>query len=97
MIIVAAYVTVKTGMGNDFVKAAQDCIANTRKEAGNISYTLLASTEDPDKFTFFEEWKSRADLGTHMETAHFKAFGKGIEGILAQPLDVKVYNAEPTQ
>lgn len=97
MLIVAAYAAVKNGMGKEFQDVARDCVAKTRQEAGNISYTLLANTEDPNRFTFFEEWKSQADLDAHGKTAHFQAFAKGIENLLAQPLEIKIYAVEPVK
>ena len=97
MIIVAAHVTVKDGMGSEFVKVAQDCIANTRKEPGNISYILLTNTENPNKLTFFEEWKSQADLDAHMKTTHFLAFNKANAELLAQPSVLAIYSAEPVK
>ncbi len=97
MIIVAAHVTVKDGMGSEFVKVAQDAIAGTRKEPGNISYTLFTSTEDPNKLLFFEEWKSRADLEAHTKTPHYLALGKANADLVAQPTVLKIYDGEETK
>ena len=94
MIIVAAHVQVQPGKQKDFVQQAQPCIAETRKEQGNISYTLLANTEDDCKFTFFEEWETQASLDAHMKTAHFEQFGAALPSILAAPLEINIYETK---
>ncbi|WP_099466545.1 putative quinol monooxygenase [Konateibacter massiliensis] len=91
MIIVIANVQVKEGNGEKFVSAAQNCINETRKENGNISYNLLSNTEDKCNYTFVEEWESKESLDTHMKTEHFGSFGAAIQDLLAQPLDIAVY------
>jgi quinol monooxygenase YgiN len=76
MIIVFVAVTTPAGTRDEFLKAAQPCIAATRKEAGCRQYELLASTENPDGLHYFERWDSREALDRHMNSPHMAAFGK---------------------
>jgi len=94
MIVVVAEALVKKGCAEQFVKAAEPCIAGTRKEAENISYNLLVDTADPCKFTFVEQWQKKESLDQHVQTAHFKAFAAAIQNLLAAELVINVYDAK---
>lgn len=93
MIVLTAHVTIKQGEQAEFVQNAQDCIRETRKEKGNISYTLLADTENSCKFMFFEEWESQTALDLHAETVHFKRFGAATKDLMDAPLAIDIYEA----
>lgn len=74
MLIVAAKIITAPGKRDAFIKAAQPCIAATRKEGGCILYELYASSEDENKLLYYEHWKSRADLDKHLVAEHMKQF-----------------------
>jgi len=93
MIIVHAFVEVKDGTTQEFIKAAAKCVEATRKESGNNFYTLYSESQNPLKLVVVEEWASQAALDAHMQTPHFIEFGAEIENLLAAPLDIKVYEA----
>ena len=94
MILVVAEASLKDGVERQFLAAARECIAATRKEAGNISYVLLKDFDLPGRFTFLEEWESKASLEDHVNSAHFKAFSGSIRNLLSAELLIKVYQAE---
>jgi len=91
MLIVSAKAVTQQGKQEAFVQAAQDCIINTRKEEGNISYRLLHDTEDDCIYNFLEEWVSKEDLDVHMKTAHFQQLGTALQGLLTAPLEIAIY------
>ena len=93
MIIVHAFIQVKNGLKQAFEKAAEKCVEATRKEAGNEFYTLYAEAANPQHYVVVEVWESQPALDAHMQTPHFAMFGKEIEGLLAAPLDIQVYEA----
>jgi quinol monooxygenase YgiN len=76
MVIVSAKILTAPGRRDEFIKAAQECIAATRKEAGCLQYELYASTEDPDRLMYFEQWTSREALDTHIKSAHMVKFAQ---------------------
>jgi len=76
MVIVSAKITTTPGKRDAFIKAAQPCIAATRKEDGCLLYELYASTEHPDKVMYFERWASREALDKHLQAPHMAEFGK---------------------
>ena len=47
--------------------------AATVQEPGNICYRLH-TTEDPDQFIIYEQWKNQAALDAHMATEHLQQF-----------------------
>ncbi|OPX57556.1 MAG: autoinducer-2 (AI-2) modifying protein LsrG [Methanobacterium sp. PtaB.Bin024] len=94
MIIVAAAITGKPGKRDELISKSQDVIKSTRQEQGNISYELLASTEDENVLLMFEKWESKEALDTHMQTEHFKAFGAAIEDLVAKELEITIFSAE---
>ena len=94
MILVMANVALKPGKADAFLKAANTCIAETRKEQENRSYRAFQSVEDANQFTFVEEWASQEALDQHMQAPHFVAFGEEIEDLVAKPLEIKIYDAQ---
>ena len=48
-------------------------IAPTRKEAGCIRYQLYRNNQDPQDFTFIEEWQDDAALELHLQTPHLRS------------------------
>ena len=94
MIVVAAHITLKEGLEAEFIKKAQGCIEQTRKEEGCISYALFSSTEDASKLVFLEEWESKAALDAHLQTPHLKAFSGETGALRDGPSDLCIYEAE---
>ncbi len=94
MIIVSAKIIAKNGDRDKIISKAQDVIKYTRQEPGCISHDLYASTEDENVLIMFEKWKNQDELNSHMQTEHFKAFGKSIEEFVAEDLEVDVYSVE---
>jgi quinol monooxygenase YgiN len=74
---------VKEGKEKDLVKAARPCIAATRKEKGCITYKLQQELGNPQRFIFYEEWKSVDALAEHLKTEHVKK----LRAALAELLD----------
>ena len=65
MIYVVATLTVKPEMRAEFIAGAIACIAETRKEAGNIAYDMHESVTDHAKMVFVEQWENAEALVPH--------------------------------
>ena len=76
MIYVVATLTMKPETRAEFIAAATACIAETRKEPGNIAYDLHESITDPSKMVFVEQWENAEALVPHRAAEHTKAFGR---------------------
>ena len=57
------------GKGAELKAALQELAAATVQESGNICYRLH-TTDDPDEFIIYEQWKNQAALDSHMATEH---------------------------
>lgn len=90
MIYVVATLTIKPEMRAELIEAAKACIAETRKEAGNIAYDLHESVTDPTKLVFVEQWDGAEALVPHRTAAHMKAFGRVAVTCLAAPPKIEV-------
>jgi len=47
----------------------------SRAEPGCITFDVARSTEDPNVFVLYEEWRDQAALDEHYTTEHFTRFG----------------------
>lgn len=70
---VLARITVKPESADDARKILTNLAAETRKEAGCVSYILYQQTEAPHVFQTVEQWKTQADAEAHMATPHVGA------------------------
>jgi len=94
MILIVAEAVVKKDCVEQFLKAAEPCIASTRKEADNISYDLLVDPGNPCKFTFLEQWANREALTPHGRSEHFKTFSAAIRNLMETKFVINVYDAQ---
>lgn len=68
-----------------------DQVAPTRAEPGCISYDFHVDAENPNRFMFYENWRSRADLDAHLQAPHLKPLFGRLEELLAEPVDIHFY------
>lgn len=76
----------------EFLSQVAEVAAESRQEAGNISYLLTENPDAPNTYLFIEEWMSRQALGEHMETEHFINFAKWLRD---KRLDIDIDILEP--
>jgi quinol monooxygenase YgiN len=90
VIYVVATLTIKPETRAEFIAAATACIAQTRKESGNIAYDLHESVTDPSKMVFVEQWESAEALVPHRGADHMKAFGRVAVKCMSAPPRIEV-------
>ena len=71
------------GRGAEMKAALQELAAATTQEAGNICYRLH-TTDDPDEFIIYEQWKNQAALDAHMAMPHLEKFLADEKKLLAR-------------
>ena len=96
MIIVFAKVAVKEGKKDELLALATPLMAATRKEEGNVSYTLFDDRFDPHSLMFVEEWQSKEALKKHMTTPHIAEWRQKQKEFLAGPTQIKLYEGQET-
>ena len=87
-ITVLARIKARKGMEEELCRQAMCLIEPTRAEAGCINYDLCRGADDKSLFMFYENWISKNALDEHLQTPHLKAFIAKADGLLAEPLDV---------
>ena len=92
MIKVVAKFLIKTNRIEEMKAVCSDLIDETRKENGNISYELYQDVNNPEIFTFIEEWESQEALDQHMQTDHFKKAEVHFENFAAKDPEVNIYS-----
>lgn len=70
-------------------------IGPTRKEEGCIDYCLHQDNEDPAVFIFYENWDSAASIGKHINSDHYKAYVRALDGLLEEKVVNKMTRIEP--
>lgn len=66
--------------------AFKQLVEKTRQEEGVISYYLHNDVKDENTFVFVEEYRSQADIESHMKSAHLgEALGKLKDHLTAPP------------
>ena len=90
MIYVVATLTVKPETRAELIAAATACIAETRKEPGNIAYDMHESVTDPTRMVFVEQWENAEALGPHGKSDHMKAFGRIAAKCLTAPPKIEI-------
>jgi quinol monooxygenase YgiN len=94
VIYVIATLTVKPEMRAELIEAAKACMAETRKEAGNIAYELHESVTDPARMVFVEQWDNVEALEPHRKADHMKAFGRVAIKCFAAPPKIEIITPE---
>ena len=90
MIYVVATLIVKPETRAELIAGALTCIAETRKEAGNLAYDMHESVTDPAKMVFVEQWESADLLEPHRKSDHMRAFGRIVVNCVTAPPKIEV-------
>lgn len=77
---VVAHIEALPGFEAEVLAALRSFIEPTRAEAGCLRYDLFRDLTDAKKFTFIEEWESKAHLDAHAQSAHIAAGRIAMEG-----------------
>ncbi|MFY9344311.1 MAG: putative quinol monooxygenase [Planctomycetota bacterium] len=75
--------------------ALRDNMLTSRKEPGCVRYELAHGLTDPNEFVTIEEWRTEADVATHMKTPHVAALLAKVPGLVAAPPDIRQYRTLP--
>lgn len=72
MIYVIATTQMKPEGREVFIAGHRECIAETLKEKGCLSYEGHISIHDPNIYVVVERWETRDDLNSHARAPHMK-------------------------
>ena len=68
-----------------------ELVSPTRDEAGCLRYEIYRSTDDPDAWFAFEDWRSPADFEAHMQTHYVKAFMEKVPELCERDVEICSY------
>ena len=95
VIIVAVKYTVKQGMRDEVLKLAAINVRETRKEKGNIEYTVYPSAENDQDVFVFETWETNENLKAHSQAPHYLEFCEKRKPMLVEgTFKIKKYTAQ---
>jgi len=90
-VTVVARIKAKRGMEKKLAKELLSIVGPTRKEVGCINYDFHQSVDNKSRFIAYENWASKKDLDRHLKTAHVKSFSERAGGLLAEPIDITLW------
>jgi quinol monooxygenase YgiN len=64
-------------------------VAPTRAEPGCINYDFHCDQADPNVFVFYENFRSREALETHLKMPHLTPLMDRLGELLAKPVDIR--------
>ena len=82
LLTVIAFMRAAPGKRDELRAALEALVEPTSQEEGYINYDLHQSLEDPDRFFFYENWESDADLDAHLDAPHLRDFAARIPELL---------------
>jgi quinol monooxygenase YgiN len=82
LLTVIAYMRAAPGKRDELRAALESLIEPTSQEEGYVNDDLHQSTEDPDRFFFYENWESDTHLDAHLDAPHLRDFAARIPELL---------------
>ena len=71
-VAIVVHYQAQPGRGNEVAALLARHTAATRAEPGNLDFTALRSTEDPDAFVLYERYESEEAFKAHQASPHFE-------------------------
>ncbi len=90
---IVATIQACSGHETEVERALGDLVAPTLAEPGCLQYDLHRDHEKAGRFLFFENWATRAEWETHMESEHLAAMKKATAGKIDSTV---IYQMEKT-
>ena len=92
MLVVAARIKAKAGAADDLLGMFRDMVEWVSvNEPETLAYTCSRSTDDPDRFLFFERYTSRKAFEDHTSSERFLAMVAGLQGLVDGPIEIDTY------
>ena len=92
MTVTIVYVHVKEERIEEFKKASEDNHINSTREPGNLRFDVLQDPDDPQRFVFYEAYRTEGDAAAHKETVHYKEWREKVADMMAEPRKGIKYN-----
>lgn len=90
-VTVIARIKAKPGMEKTVKDEVLALVAPTRAEAGCINYDLHQAAGDKSVLMLYENWVSKKALDEHLAMPYLEAFKAKAGELLAEPLDISLW------
>ena len=92
VLTVVAKLSAKPGKGDELAGILAEQVAAVRRaEPDCLVYRLHRSKKDPDRFLFYEQYRSDAAFDLHRKAPHLAAFRDRRDPLVAGPPQVEFY------
>jgi len=85
MLVVVVNAHVKPEYIEAFKNATLDNASNSIKEPGVVRFDVYQQTDDPNRFTLVEVYRTEDDPARHRETAHYTRWRDTVTDMMAEP------------
>lgn len=85
MIVTTVEVHVKKDRVEEFIHATLENYEDSIREAGNLRFDILQSSEDPGRFTLYEAYDSEESSAAHKKTAHYLRWKETVADWMEKP------------
>ena len=93
MVVVIGAVVAKPDAIDSVRSLSCEHVRRSRKEPGCLSHNVTVDAEDDARFVFVERWSDMASLRAHFALASSRQFVDALRELLAEPPDMKIYEA----
>ena len=91
MLIHSVTFTAKPDAAPALIELAATLMPLSRAEPGCIRYDFLQSPHSPNRFVFFELWKSQADLDAHFQMPYYKVLVERLPSLIVGEAEIATY------
>jgi quinol monooxygenase YgiN len=92
MVVVAARIKAKAGAADELARLFRDIVEWVRtNEPETLTYACNRSTDEPDRFLFFERYTSKEAFQHHTSSERFLALAAGLQGLVDGPIEIDTY------
>lgn len=88
--ILLARIEVSSETRGVLVAAAEECVLESRKEQGCLSYEFHENVMQPGRFVLLAHWETLADIERHRQSPHVVAFMNVLGTCVSSPAVVEV-------
>lgn len=93
MYIVIAHYRARSGTADEVAELLPKLAEASRREPGNLSYSITRDLEDPHMFVILETYGEASDFAAHRNSEHFKEIGLSTIIPLLEDRKVERFNA----
>ena len=87
-----AFLKAKHGQEEELGRRLLTLFEKARAEDGNINYDLHRSSEAPDTWMLYENWRSPADLDAHFALPYMRQFVSTLDEVLEGEMDLRRFS-----